>query len=470
MEDQVKSIPVDLEAQEGMPSSSRNNNDDDIENQATEGSSTTATAAHEESSYDSFEDYTPPENKKISPPAKYKLFFLIYVWVYITIWFADEANAREGLKFGGWLSPGGAQFLFLLFTVTVLTYGALDLTVWALTFSVKGKNGKKKKYGLGPWLKAPRSKWLYKYHNVFAEFLVAVVEILEDGFRMFDAPPCDRSGGSEAKCFAPGDATNGSCNSCHKVLKIEHRVDPSKINKYIPWEARIDRAVRENAPGMVFKEELPYIGPDGNEIDIDDVLNGKLKITAAEGGLLRVIKITFRDLDSLNDWMLYPRRKFLMDELQPWLVEPDVLQIRMDQELPDAFTEVLVRQGESVAKLPPLKWKVCWITTIALFISITWVEHFMEHYYEFWGLNEMHPRIKAIVSSALNVFVNVYILVPLMLFFFDYWLKRKEVETIVTKEPWRTLNDGFQSIWWKALLVFAYYGGFVIAWIVRSQL
>merc|ERR1711935_155564 len=145
------------------------------------------------------------------------------------------------------------------------------------------------------------------------------------------------------------------------------------------------------------------------------------------------------------------------------------IQIRLGRKLPDAFTDLMIRQGESVPKLPPLKWKVCWLTTVGLYISITWVSSFMAHYFEFWGLNGAHERIRALVSITITVFVNTYILVPLLLFVFDHWVKRKQVETKVKKEPWRTLNDGFQSIWWKALLTFAYYGGFVIAWIVRGQ-
>ena len=169
----------------------------------------------------------------------------------------------------------------------------------------------------------------------------------------------------------------------------------------------------------------------------------------------------------MNEWMMSPRRKVLMDELQPLLIVPDVVQIRLDRELPDAFTDLFTRQGECVPTLPPKKWKVWWLTTIALYISIKWVDHFMAYYYEMWGINDRHVRIQSLVANIVVVFVNSYILVPLLLFVFDYWMKRIELEPNL-KEPWRTLNDGFQSVWSQAFLTFALYGGCIITWIVKT--
>merc|ERR1719222_100860 len=456
MMDQIdKSGPPDLESQERV--GLENNTDD----------STVATL------YD-FVDYTPPKTANILPPAKYKLFVLIDVLVVIGVWFADEAELVKFLNFGGWLSPEAALFLFLVIIDAVLIYGTLDLLVWVLTFRVDDGNGKKKEVGIGAWLKAPRCTWIYRYQNVFAESLAVVIRILEDGFEMFDAPPRPRSGVEMPRCITP--CPDGSTGGCHqKVLKIEHRINPEKIKEYIRWEEKIANAADENATGLISVEKKPYKGQDGKEMKIkgqnDSLL---LDATACKdmslesGSLLREIKLTFKDLVSLNDWMVLPRRRFLMDDLQSFLVVPDVVQIRLDRELPDAFTDLMIRQGEFVPRLPPLKWKVCWLTTVALYISIAWVSSFMDHYVEFWGLNDAHVRILALVINTITVWVNTYIFLPLFLLIFDNWIKRKEVETKVTKESWRTLNDGFQSMWSKAFLTFAFYGGCAIVWIVRS--
>merc|ERR1711935_482894 len=161
-------------------------------------------------------------------------------------------------------------------------------------------------------------------------------------------------------------------------------------------------------------------------------------ISAEIGGPLHVIKLTFQDIDCLNEWMMLPRRRLLMDDLQLFLVVPDVIQIRLNRELPDAFTDLMIRQGESVPNLPPLKWKVWWLITVALYISINWVSSFMAHYYEFWGLNDANVRIQDLVSIPIPVFVPAYILEPLLLFVFDHWTKRTEAEAKVKvkKEPW----------------------------------
>lgn len=420
-----------------------------------------------------FVDYTTPKTAKVLPPAKYKLVLLISILVYFAVWFADEVQVVQALMLGGWLSPDAALFVFLSITVFVLTYGALDLVVATFTFQYNGKSDKPRPIGICAWLKAPRSTWIYRYNqNVVVEILTIVIRILEDGFRMFDAPPCPRQGLAEKpKSFAPSP-NDKSGESPQKVLKIEHRIDPSKLNEYYHWEERIAKAFEENATGVISVEKLPYRGKDGKEIEIlgkDGYAKACQEFSSEIGGLLRIIKLTFRDLDSLNEWMALPRRRYLFDELQPYLVVPDIIQIRENRELPDAFTDCMIRQGEHVPKLPPLKWKVWWLTTVALYLSIQWVTSFMAHYYEFWGLNAAPARIQDLVQIPITVSVNVYILVPLMLFFFDHWVKQRQVEPKVTKEPWRTLNDGFQSLWFKAFLTFIYYGGMAIAWIVKAR-
>ena len=453
-EDIEKQNPPDLDAQETVDSTTLVN------------TNTT--------SYD-FVDYTPPEKVKILPPAKYKLCFLITVLVLLAIWLADEANLVEFLMFGGWLSPEAALFVFLCITVFVLTYGALDLMVAVFKFRRSNKNGPPKVLGIGAWLKAPRHTWMYRYQqNLLVEILTVFIRILEDGFRMFDAPPCPRNATAKTiptKCKNP--CAKGKTEGCRQeVLKIEHRIDPDKIQDYNKWEDRMGKLISESATGLVSVERRSYTSEDGNEIEIiglETETTASKDISAEIGGLLRVIKLTFQDIDCLNEWMVLPRRRLLMNDLQRFLVVPDVIQICLNRELPDAFTDLMIRQGESVPNLPPLKWKVWWLITVALYISINWVSSFMAHYYEFWGLNGANIRIQDLVNTPIVVIVNTYILLPLLLFVFDHWTKRTEAEAKVKTEPWRTLYNGFQSIWWKTLLTFAYYGGMAIAWIVMAN-
>lgn len=472
-------------------------------------------------SSETYVDYTLPETAKILPPAKYKLFLLILVLVYLAVFVTELAGLNEFLLFRGWISPDGALFIFLGILVFVLVYAALDFVVAIFTFH-KSDDNHGTKYGLGAWLKAPRVTWTYKYSNIFAETLTGIIQILEEGFAMFNAPHDDHQ--QVPKRFSCPDG------KCQKTLRIEHRISSTKIKEYNQWLEKIDAAAKKNAPGLI-KVQRPS-NDDGNNNNIETGLrvgdddhhhhhmndlssssshdDGKdggllhsvsLTFTDIDGGnnnnietglgddhfhnegdlssysshddgkddgLLQYVLLTFTDIHSMNEWMLSPRRKVLMDDLKRLLVVPDVVQIRLDRELPDAFTDLLTYQGEFVPKLPPKKWKVWWLTTIALYLSIKWVNHFMSYYYEFWGLNNAHVRLQVFVANVVTVFVNAYIMVPLLLFFFNHWLKRKDAESNI-KEPWRTLNDGFQSIWSKAFLTFLLYGGCVFVWVVKMH-
>ena len=58
-----------------------------------------------------FVDYIPPPVVKILPPAKYKLWIIVFVLVYFAEWLASEAKLFEFLRMKGWLSPNGTLFL-----------------------------------------------------------------------------------------------------------------------------------------------------------------------------------------------------------------------------------------------------------------------------------------------------------------------------------------------------------------------
>ena len=474
----------------------------------------------EPSSYE-YVDYTPPKSAKILPPAKYKLFLLILILVYFAVWVTELAGFYEFLRFNGWFSPEFAQFVMLGLIVFVLTFATLDLFVACLTFP---KSDGKGAIGIGPWLKAPRIAMrlnLYnEQHNFLLECLIGIVQILEEGFEMFDAPPPPPGGGPSSGHIDSNKRFTCPNGKCQTVLKIEHRVNPDKIEEYKVWLERIGNAAKISAPGLL-KTQRSFItldtstttrhedimddddasdietgiehsekqntknkerrggvhftmktsNPSGDAADaVEEGVDNIDSVSVQSGqGVLHCVYLTFKDVHSLNEWMMSPRRKVIMEDLEPLLIEPDVVQIQIKRELPDAFTDLLIRQGESVPTLAPKKWKVSWLTTIALFLSIKWVNHFMDYYYEFWNIDTAHPRIQSLVANVVTVFVNSYILVPLLLFVFNHWLKReKQVEPKSQKEPWKTLNDGFQSIWSKALLTFALYGGCVITWIVKT--
>ena len=414
----------------------------------------------EESLALSFVDYTPHPEAKVLPPAKYKLWLIIFVLVYFANWVSGEAEFIDFIQFDGWLSPEASLFLRLAVVVFVLVYSTLDLVI--ALFTVKTKKGKE--YGIGPWLKQPRIVFFYHHENIVFEIMARIVHVLEDGFSMFDAPPSPTKATLDPPSF---DCPNKSCVT---TLRIEHHINPDKIDDYRKWVARIQNAV---------KEQNGLLGVEAKKIQREwDEEQGKVKVAEEDPSTeeesqppvtIHVVYAKFKHIDYLNSWLFSPRRKALMKALKPLLVEPDVLQIQNNRVLPDCFSDLWARQGQTAPKKPPRKWKVWWLTVVALYITIRWTGSFMPYYFEHWGLTDADIRLERLVSVFISTFLNSYMMTPLLLFIFDHWLHHIDVEIQNTREPWKTLDTGFTSTWPKVLLTFAFYGGCTMALLVKRR-
>ncbi|KAG7346013.1 hypothetical protein IV203_005080 [Nitzschia inconspicua] len=303
-----------------------------------------------------------------------------------------------------------------------------------------------------------------------------------------------------------------SCTSddCKTLVKIEHRINPEKMMEYRQWEKRIQRAA-ESAPGLISIKRMDIVEEeimegtekDGaaaeqfvaekQDVELGFEESSDTKETAFRAirvlstmkkrptfrhstttgysttANLHVIFMTFQNIYSLNDWMMSPRRKALMRQLEPLLALPDqeLIQAERAATARDAFTNLTIQQGQYSPTLPPKKWKVWWLTTVALVISIRWSTSFLAYYLEFWGLDQAHPRLKMLVIIFIVTFLNSYITTPFLLFLFQPWLIRRPNE-VDERFIWKTLDDGIESMWLKSLLTFTFYGGCVIAGIVQK--
>jgi antibiotic biosynthesis monooxygenase (ABM) superfamily enzyme len=222
--------------------------------------------------------------------------------------------------------------------------------------------------------------------------------------------------------------------------------------------------------------KLPNQTVTGDSVDLEEgqqekniasALKASWVYPEGQDGPSHVVHLSFSNIDTLNEYMASSRRRKLMNELEPLLLKPDVVKIQHDRVLPDAFTELLTRQGEAVPTRPPKKWKVAWLTTVALYVCQTWTKQFLPYYFTVWNLDGTHPRIQSFVSVTLSTFFNSYVLTPLFLFLFNDWVRRKSDEDDNT-QPRKTLSDGIQWMWLKCLVVLAFYGGCGLAWIVKS--
>jgi len=393
------------------------------------------------------------------PPAKYKLWLIIFILVYFAEWFSSEAQFQQSLIDTGWLSPNASLFINLAIVVFTLTFSTLDLFVILFTFEIKGHT-----YGVEPWLKQGRVQWIRQKDNILAEILTCIVDILEDGFRMFDSAEPAMASTQDIDEFELESSIDNSRNERSTtgnavVLKIQHFVNPFKLEQYHVWNKKIQNATKyydvKKRPAEVITEDI-YVQDGDRGLVTQKSIKGK-KYT---------IIITFDNIDRLNCWMTSKKRQKLIEELQPLLVEPDIVQIQKNRSLPDAFTDLLIRQGNDIPVLAPKKRKVWWLTTIGLFFTLLWLREALPFYYEKWNLDTAHPRVLGLVSVFISTFINSYIMTPLLLFLFSNWLIRKETEND-TKLPWRVSNDGFESLWAKVALSILMYGGFAIAWAVR---
>ena len=355
------------------------------------------------------------------PPAKYKLWLIIFILVYFAEWFSSEAQFQQSLIDTGWLSPNASLFINLAIVVFTLTFSTLDLFVTMFTFEIKGHT-----YGVEPWLKQGRVLWIRQKENILAEFLTCIVDILEDGFRMFDGAEPAMSSTQDVDEFELESSIDNSMVERSSttgnavVLKIQHFINPFKIDEYYAWNKKIQNATKYYAKGLIDVKKRPaeVITED---IYVQDGDSGLVTQKSIKGKKYTII-ITFDNIDRLNGWMTSKKRKKLIEELQPLLVEPDIVQIQKNRCLPDAFTDLLIRQGNDIPVLSPKKWKVWWLTTIGLFFTLLWTRDSLPFYYEKWNLDTAHPRVLGLVSVFISTFINSYIMTPLLLFLFSNWL------------------------------------------------
>ena len=105
---------------------------------------------------------------------------------------------------------------------------------------------------------------------------------------------------------------------------------------------------------------------------------------------------------------------------------------------------------------------------MVLFLTRRWSNTFLPYYFEQWGLTEADERLKRLVSSLISTFLSSYVTTPLFLFIFDYWMHHVDVQAKNTRQPWKTFDEGFSSVWPKIVMTVAFYGGCTIAILVEK--
>jgi len=377
-----------------------------------------------------FVDYVSPK-KAILPPAKWKLGILIVSGVYFSFWLQSEAGLVVWMINNLRIHFNLALFIFLWIAVGCLSYGYLDVLSYLVRIKVKDEW-----YGIVSWLKQPRTQWVHEYNGFLVVCCRVVVTILEDGFSIFNAPPPQLQ--KPAVFEQEGDHNQES------LLRIEVRIQKEKVKEY--------EAIRDQIISSTHLNDNP----------------GVLKIGIENPSLGNyVILIWFRTIDDLNEFMESPIRQRMVRKIRPLLQTPSRIQLLKERDLPDAFTDLLNPHGQPVPQRPPKKWKVWFLSTLSIYLVVRFTNNALPHYLSEWNLIDVHDRLQTIVTVSINVFLNSYLMTPFVNMIFGLWLVRPaRDEEGDLDEPWRTLNDGFRSMWGKAAICLVFYGSLALAWMV----
>ena len=342
------------------------------------------------------------------PPAKYKLWLNVLTLVYLADCVASGARLLKWIESWRLLSPNFSLFLYLAILVFVLVYAALDVYVACLTIHIGDKV-----YGLGYWMTAPRVQWIHQYDNFFMDLVKIAVHILEKGFDMFwfRTPEMILQSREQARLKVEESLTT----------RIEHRIASENVEAYNSWKAKIALAVLDM--GGCIQESSD--GETGAE---------KSSLPTALNQKRFVLVLKFKSSNLLKTWMTSPIRIELAREVDQIAINTRRARLSIfvqDRRKTDAFTDLLVSQGQASPVRPPKKWKVTWLTTIALYFSIIWTRQFLPYYFPVWHLDTAHERVQALVRIMFSTFLNTFVMTPLLLFIFGDWVSRKEDENDV---------------------------------------
>lgn len=381
----------------------------------------------------SFVEYVAPPKPSVRRPPKYKAWIVILVLVYLTRWALELSDFFPWLGETGRLSTNTLIVLQLCLVVFVLMYAGVDVVAHFLRIRVRGEW-----YGLGRWMSdTSRVQWVHEYNNIVVETIGVVISVLEDGFGMFDVPSQGTTVSSEKPCQYDCPDANGQV-----VLKIEYKIRKDKVVQYRAWRRELKRA-------MAFSSRPGLLRSDRNaDRDEDDP------------SITQRVYLTFSSIDYLNEYMTSPVRERLMRRLQPLLQHNSEVTQAIQQ---NAFADLAGLQGCDVPTRQPPKWKVWWITVLSYYGSTLFLNSAMPFYFERWSQIFLHDRLQSLVLVFLTTFSSSYMVTPFLTMTFAHWMQAKSAK-ISTHEPWRTLDEGIQSIALKTLFLVAFFGSCIVSW------
>lgn len=422
----------------------------------------------------------------VLPPPKWKYFCILFPLIFLISWLEDLSGVVPYVVGKTGFNIHFMVFCIMVVNITVFTYSTLSFVPWLLNITINGKS-----YGITWWLKQERlAPKCNESSSFFLQLIGCFLEIFEDGFQIFDMgwyKSFDDDDGEEngddhstlLHFRNNNDKENYNSSDKEVVVHFEYIIDPTKVVEFNELCDRTDSILRAKGVKRIVRSQQRNILSDDDDNDEEEgnsdnnnassvpkPRRGMLKRMSSQlflGGLHQDVEVVFHKVDNLNQWLASREREKCMKQIKPLLMKPHHMTLQDERQLPDVFTDLLVPQGLGAPGLNPKKWKVASIVIFGFFFSFVLENVWWLHYSVQWFPNETMPEMLSGMAPgmlALNLAILVaffmYIMEPFMMYLFAPWLVRKRNEND-TNEPWRTLNDGLESMWIQAIITLIFY-------------
>ena len=360
------------------------------------------------------------------PPAKWKLTIILITLVFIVLLVVHYGGSTQKMLANG-LPSGLVTFISLIHIVTFLIYSLLPLTI-----SIPAIN---------QWLRIRRPP---------PDEMNPFESVLDQGLKLFANRPEVVMPPEMLKRIDRLEAKLDKLRSVNYELTMQLK---SSISNWVPNTAsttdvvpsttsrttglqsdsiveEIDKQAAAAAASMMKYEPITLVVrhfvkwefiPDFERWT--DEMDREMQRWEGYIGMVRIAPK--HDEDSFincTSWESYPHlqafsqsteRTILLSKLEPMLEGTSQAQVGEERVFRDAFSELFVATGDTVAKRPPPLWKTTILSIIPLYIIVWSVGGNLQPY-----LNKDEPQMSRVpqifILTIINVTMNSYVGVPLM--------------------------------------------------------
>lgn len=390
---------------------------------------------------------------KVARPApKWKLAIVVYCGVLSSVFCIDKAGIGRGIA----MSVNSfcvTIFIFVCIVVSLLTFAVLPVATHVVR----------------RWLLAPRPR--YTNH---------LLRVLDEGLDLFvpAPPPVDRAGVDEmlerigrlegtvhrlrsrrstlpARVSVPCIAgATGDALSAHTVKnaknahKVVDELKATRVSGHNEMMYPITLVVHHHVK-WEFEEEFGEWC-----VEMQNVMAqfpGFLGMTRLHGkgdGLsyaqeyVNICK--FRNLADMEAFAKSQQRREMHERVGPMLESDTQYRFEEDRVVLDAFSELFINPGENAPSRPPPVWKIGFLTMSGLMMCVWPINQNFGPVLQRWGVSQIGAA-DAILCFC-NVVLNIWVCVPLLLFFFGGWLDRPRSPPVKQSCLARFLDRGLPTL------------------------